>query len=293
MSAPTRLTAVLLVLGAFSGTAIPADPADANLDRAFAETVHPFLATYCTGCHGGEKPMAQFDLKQYSNLTSVVRDYSRWALVGERLTAKTMPPQAAKQPDAAARQKVVDWIGAMLKNEARKTAGDPGVVLARRLSNAEYNYTIRDLTGVDVHPAREFPVDPANTAGFDNSGESLGMPPALLNKCLQAAHEVASHLILTEDGFTFSPYAMLAQTDREKFAIQRIVDFYERQPTDFADYFRAAWLYRHRAVFGKAPASLSEIAAESKVSPKYLAMVWEALESKEEIAPVPKGETTS
>jgi hypothetical protein len=43
------------------------------------------------------------------------------------------------------------------------------------LSNAEYNYAICDLTGADIRPAREFPVDPANTAGFDNSGESLSM----------------------------------------------------------------------------------------------------------------------
>ena len=45
----------------------------------------------------------------------------------------------------------------MRTNEARKNAGDPGLVLARRLSNAEYNYTIRDLTGVDIRPTREFP----------------------------------------------------------------------------------------------------------------------------------------
>ena len=52
-------------------------------------------------------------------------------------------------------------------------------MLARRLSNAEYNYTIRDLTGVDIKPTREFSVDPANTAGFDNSGRTLMMSPAL------------------------------------------------------------------------------------------------------------------
>jgi len=28
------------------------------------------------------------------------------------------------------------------------------------LSNAEFDNTIRDLTGVDIRPAREFPVDP-------------------------------------------------------------------------------------------------------------------------------------
>ena len=58
--------------------------------------------------------------------------------------------------------------------------GDPGTVLARRLNNAEYNYTIRDLTGQDMQLTRQFPVDPANTAGFDNSGESLAMSPALI-----------------------------------------------------------------------------------------------------------------
>ena len=105
----------------------------------------------------------------------------------------------------------------------------PAPVLARRLSNAEYNYTIHDLTGVDIRPAREFPVDPANLAGFDNSGESLTMSPALLTKYLQAARLVADHMFLNPNGFEFAPHPMLVETDREKFCIQQIVDFYDRQ----------------------------------------------------------------
>ena len=73
-------------------------------------------------------------------------------------------------------------------------------MLARRLSNAEFDYTIRDLTGVDIRPTREFPVDPANEAGFDNSGESLAMSPALLKKYLAAARLVADHVVLKPDG---------------------------------------------------------------------------------------------
>ena len=131
-----------------------------------------------------------------------------------------MPPKPMKQPPEAARQQVIDWIGAVRKNEALKNAGDPGPVLARRLSNAEYDYTIRDLTGVDLRPAREFPVDPANQAGFDNSGESLTMSPALMAKYLEAARQTADHLVLKPDGFAFAPYPMLVETDREKYAIQ-------------------------------------------------------------------------
>ena len=59
---------------------------------------------------------------------------------------------------------------------------------ARRLSNAEFDYTIRDLTGMDIRPTKEFPVDPANEAGFDNSGESLAMSRALIKKYLGRPH---------------------------------------------------------------------------------------------------------
>ena len=112
---------------------------------------------------------------------------------------------------------------------------------------------------------REFPVDPANPAGFDNSGESLTMSPALLNKYLQAAREVANHLVLKPDGIDFAPFPMLVETDREKYSIQRIISFYAAQPTNYADYFEAAWRYR---AIGKPHATLASIAAEAKVSPE-------------------------
>ena len=115
---------------------------------------------------------------------------------------------------------MIDWLEAVRAEEARKHAGDPGLVLARRLSNAEYNYTVRDLTGVDIRPTREFPVDPANPAGFDNSGESLAMSPALLGKYLQAAREVANHLVFRPEGLAFAPHPMLVETDRDKYCHQ-------------------------------------------------------------------------
>src|SRR5438045_4284178 len=113
-----------------------------------------------------------------------------------------MPPKQAKsQPPPGARKKVVAWITDFRERQAQRTAGDPGPVLARRLSNAEYDYTIRDLTGIDIRPTQEFPVDPANEAGFDNSGESLTMSPVLLKKYLGAARLVAEHVVLKPKGF--------------------------------------------------------------------------------------------
>ena len=272
----------MLTMAAIPGGAAPA------LDRQFQQTVRPFVAKYCIQCHSGQTPAAQFDLKAYSTLETVTGDYPRWAMVLEKLTAKEMPPKPVAPPPAEARQQVIDWIQAVRAEELRKNAGDPGLVLPRRLSNAEYNYTIRDLTGQDMQPAREFPVDPANPAGFDNSGESLTMSPALLKKYLQSARGVAEHMVLTPDGFDFAPYPMLVETDRDKYSIQRIVSFYHRQPTDFADYFQAAWRFKHRAALGKPSATLAAIAADSKVSAVYLPLVWRILHEKDAVGPIAK-----
>jgi hypothetical protein len=260
-----------------------------TLERALTTTVQPFFEQHCNRCHGGEKPKADLDLRVYTKLATVVRDHAQWETLLEKLVARQMPPDSAEQPPEADRQKIIAWVESVRQSEARKHAGDPGVVLARRLSNAEYNYTIRDLTGVDLRPTREFPVDPANPAGFDNSGESLAMSPALLGKYLQAAREVANHLVFKPEGLAFAPHPMLVETDRDKYCVTQIVDFYRRQATDFADYFQAAWRFKHRAALGKPRATLAQVAADSQVSPKYLALVWRTLEqTREEVGPLAK-----
>ena len=36
----------------------------------------------------------------------------------------------------------------------------------------------------------------------------------------------------------------LTDTDRDKYCVRRILDFYERHQVDYADYFFAAWRFR-------------------------------------------------
>lgn len=258
------------------------------LQQGFDATARPYIVKYCTGCHSGPMPAAQFDLKSYTSVEMIRADFSRWQLVAERLEAKEMPPKPMPAPPAEETRRVIAWIQSVRSEEIKRSAGDPGLVPARRLSNAEYNYTIRDLTGQDMHVTREFPVDPANPAGFDNSGESLTMSPALLNKYLNAAREVANHMVLTPDAIDFAPHPMLVETDRDKYAIQRIMRFYAQQPTDYAQYFQAAWQFRYRKALGQPRASMASIATQSKVSPKYLPMVWNILHERDAVGPILK-----
>ena len=280
---------LVLVISGWGLQAHAADSDGTALESKFDERIRPFLSTYCVGCHGGKSPEAEFDMTAFTTMPALLKDGARWSSMLERMVAKEMPPSdAERQPSTEARHEAIEWFEAVQQDQIRRHAGDPGLVLARRLSNAEFDYSIRDLTGVDLKPAREFPVDPSNMAGFDNSGESLTMSPALLNKYLQAARLVASHLYLREQGFGFAPHPVLTESDRDKFCVQQIIDFYRRQNIDYADYFQAAWRFHHRAALGLPGQSLAECAEANRVSPKYLATIVSVLAQPEEVGPLVK-----
>lgn len=252
-----------------------------QLNESFQNVVRPYLKTYCLDCHGNVEPEAMLDLSGYSSASDVRKAHRTWAIVRDRILSGEMPPKDADpQPTPRHNRMVIEWIQAAREFEAARNAGDPGIVLARRLSNAEYNYTIRDLTGVDIRPTKTFPIDAANESGFDNSGESLTMSPALLNKYLGAARQIVEHLVLKPDGIEFAPHPVVTDTDRDKYCVKRIIDFYQRQPVDFADYFFAAWQYRHRNTRAPSDDFLAKVAAENNVSAKYLQTVRKLLTDK-------------
>jgi len=64
------------------------------------------------------------------------------------------------------------------------------------------------------------------------------MSPTLLKKYLAAAREVASYMYLKEDGFGFAPHPMLAETDRDKFAVHQIIDSIARRTSTMPIIFK-------------------------------------------------------
>src|SRR5207244_1202297 len=80
------------------------------------------------------------------------------------------------------------------KNAATGDATKPaeinsGRVTARRLNRIEYDNTVRDLLGIDCHPADDFPQDDSGY-GFDNIGDVLSLSPGLMEKYLTAAEKI-------------------------------------------------------------------------------------------------------
>ncbi|HEV3083684.1 MAG TPA: DUF1592 domain-containing protein [Gemmataceae bacterium] len=282
---PATLGLLVLLTGLSSRVTTANQANEQALEKRFTDVVQPFLKNYCFPCHGSTKQQAKLDLSGYPSAAAVLKNQGVWDNVLRRLEAEEMPPEkAARRPTPHERRAILEWIRDLREQEAQGNKGDPGRVLARRLSNAEYDYTVRDLTGIDMRPTREFPVDPTNEAGFDNSGESLTMSPVLLKKYLAAARLVADHLVLKPTGFVFAPHPIVADTDRDRYCVQRVMAFYQRHRIDYADYFFSAWRFLHRTALGKPHADLGNMAAEAGLSPKYLATIW-ALVQEEPPAP--------
>ncbi|MEI6636091.1 MAG: DUF1587 domain-containing protein, partial [Planctomycetota bacterium] len=157
------------------------------------ERVVPLVKHYCQECHDGEVKEGDVDLSGVSSLDAVRSQVKVWQRVAEMVASRQMPPPETAQPTDEERAEIGQWLHHFLKAEARAQAGDPGRVVLRRLNNAEYTYSVSDLTGVDsLDPAKEFPADGGAGEGFTNTGQSLVMSPALVTKYLDAAKAVAA-----------------------------------------------------------------------------------------------------
>ncbi len=199
---------IAAVLASFVVTVLPGTGQAPQNDLAggYATQVQPLLKKYCLDCHSTKVKKGSLDLERFASLAHIRKDLKPWQQVIERLEAGEMPPKEKPQPTADERKRLIAWVGGFLDAEARSRTGDPGRVPLRRLSNAEYDCTIRDLTGVDLRPTREFPADGAAGEGFTNAAESLSdITPALFTKYLNAAKDVADHVLLLPDGFRFAP----------------------------------------------------------------------------------------
>ena len=191
-------------------------PSD-SAGRTFEGAIKPLVGSYCLKCHSSEKHKGDIDLEQFTSVARVFKHPKPWQQALEQFTNGEMPPKDKPQPTPEERKRFIEGVNSLLDEVALAHAGDPGPVVLRRLYNAEYTYTIRDLTGVEsLDPAREFPADSASGEGFMNVGNSLVMSPSLLTKYLDAAKEIANHAVLLPDGIRFFAQHLPARLDRGK-----------------------------------------------------------------------------
>ncbi|MFO1019874.1 MAG: DUF1592 domain-containing protein [Planctomycetales bacterium] len=269
---------IVLILGVpRSSSAADAVPFE-KLEAGYTKEIRPLLQKYCLNCHSTELQEGQLDLERFKTLGDLRKDSKPWPRVVEMLDNGEMPPKKSKQLTSDERKQLRTWAEQFVHAEAIASAGDPGPVVLRRLGNAEYTYTLKDLTGVDLQPAKEFPADGAAGEGFTNTGNALVMSPALFVKYLDAAKMVASHAVLLPDGFRFSKST--TRRDWTDELLNEIRGTYKKYADEagkipLEKYLKAT--LEEREAIRSGGKSVTKIAQERGLSAPYLATMWQVL----------------
>jgi hypothetical protein len=162
----------------------------------YATSVKPVVTKYCAPCHSGGNAPLGIVLSGYPDLASIQKNQDLWNRVSKNVANGNMPPAGAPAPTKAQRESMVRCLDTILAGNC--VLVDPGHVTMRRLNRREYDNTVRDLVGMDLKLAEDFPSDDVGY-GFDNIGDVLSISPLLMEKYLKAAEEIAGKVIQVPD----------------------------------------------------------------------------------------------
>lgn len=160
--------------------------------------VKVFFETYCIKCHGPEKSKGKITLHTLDGdlASGADGEMERWEKILEVMDLEEMPPEDEKQPSAAERAAVRAWIDQGMRDHVAKAADAESAPLARRLTNFEYQNTMRDLLGIDLELIKDLPQDPEKPYHFNNTAEFMLLGPEKLDRYLKTARRALASAIV-------------------------------------------------------------------------------------------------
>ncbi len=247
----------------------------------------------CYQCHGNGQSKGGIDLHRLQSEPSFHTEFELWRRVKTTLQNGEMPPEDAKAPlPQTERSALQRWIESNLAKAAFANAGDPGNVTLRRLNNTEYDYSVRDLTGIDFEFRKEFTADGGGGEGFNNLGDVLFVNPQHLNAYFAAARKIADHASITPGtGVEFhqirlgarGPSQLKAGTESVlyRWYQERSLPYLPKDGESLREdeYMLAAWQWKHRQQTGVE--SLRALAEGQNLVLPFLENWIAALESEE------------
>ena len=184
------VTLALALTGISAAGDIPSGP------RGFKSDVVPFFNSACVRCHGPDKNKGQLTLHTLDGDLSAGQDLQRWESILEMLKSGQMPPDYAKQPSDADRKAVAAWIESGLREYVREASGQPAAPTTRRLTNFEYQNTMRDLLGFELNLAGNLPEDPVTPYHFNNTAEFMLIGPEQMDRYKENARRAMASAIV-------------------------------------------------------------------------------------------------
>ena len=119
--------------------------------------VFAFITKSCGGCHNEKVKAGDLDLKSAETASTFSENREIWERSWKSSRRGRCLRPALRSRRSATVTAVTGWLEAEFARQDRADQARAGRVTARRLNRAEYNNTIRDLLGVDIRPADNFP----------------------------------------------------------------------------------------------------------------------------------------
>jgi hypothetical protein len=194
----TRIKVVLELASVclfFSGAASAADIPSGK--TGFESQIKPFFINYCIECHGPEKSKGKITLHSLDGDLTRGQDLERWELILDVLEHEDMPPEGEEnRPSAENRAATIKWINSSLRDYVKKASKTPMAVTTRRLTNFEYQNTMRDLLGLELDLSKNLPVDPDRPYHFNNTSEFMMIGPDQLVRYKEEARKAMASAIV-------------------------------------------------------------------------------------------------
>lgn len=179
-----------LLNGTSLAAAIPAG------EDGFKSNVMPFFKANCIQCHGPEKSKGKITLHSLDGDLSAGHELERWALILEMFESGEMPPEGEKQPSKDERDAVIKWIETGLRDYVKQASQVATAPTTRRLTNFEYQNTMRDLLGFELKLIDRLPKDPVKPYEFNNTAELMRMGPEQIDRYLENARRAMASAIV-------------------------------------------------------------------------------------------------
>ena len=159
-------------------------------EYTFEGEILPILEQSCLDCHDAAGQEGDLNLELYLTDEKASMEPSLWEKVVKVIELERMPPPEKKklQLKEEDKEKIFAWTASLTEKwDSGEMGTDPGKTTIHRLNKNEYNYTVRDLFGLKLRPADNFPEDGSGDSGFDNNADSLFLPALLVENYFESA----------------------------------------------------------------------------------------------------------
>lgn len=164
--------------------------------EGYATVVAPFFAQHCVRCHGPEKSKGKITVHSLNGDLSLGQELDKWESILDMLEFGEMPPADEPQPKAAETKAVIKWIESGMRDYVDKVSQESPEPKTRRLTNVEYENTLKQLLGFELDVIDDLPEDPEYHYHFNNTAELMRMGPEQLDRYLEVARKAMKAAIV-------------------------------------------------------------------------------------------------